>query len=282
MKRIIISLLIFSCFLITAFFIKKQEKVPAISQIQDIQGFTRIDGGIFRMGSPKKESGRWSKGGAENIRNVVIKSFYIAQHEVTQKEYFSVMKDEMPLIENLDLPVHSISWFEAVEFCNKLSELHDLEPVYTISYKTKKGETFVNYEKETVKWNKTANGYRLPTSAEWECAIRAGTKTAYYTGETIYKSHENFNPSFPQFENIVIMPIGSYLPNPWGLYDMAGNVWEWCWDWYERIWTSTGRIIRGGSYSCPIEDLRSAALSCSPANSKSIYGGFRLARSVFP
>jgi len=231
------------------------------------------------MGSPKKESGRWSKGNAENLRDITIESFYIAKYEVSQKDYFLVVKNEKYPTENEFLPIYNISWFEAIKFCNRLSELHGLEPAYIIFFDRILDDTFVNSKRKLVQWNKKASGYRLPTSAEWECAIRAGTKTPYYTGETLHENQANYNPGYPRNNNNKIMQVGSYPPNPWGLYDMAGNVWEWCWDWYEEWLPSTGKILRGGSFLSPVNELRSASLSCSPADSKGNYG-FRLARNV--
>jgi len=281
MKLKIIILIIIFIFLIFFYLIYKK---PTLSQYQDIIGFIRIDGGSFIMGSPGKEPGRWSKGWREKQRLAHVKSFYIAQYMVTQKEYYSIMKHEMPLVENENLPIYGISWFEAIEFCNKLSIKHELEPVYTIFYDRIKQqeESFIIYEWNVVHWNKKANGYRLPTNTEWECAIRADTRTPYYTGDTISINNANFNLYYPELGKTVIMPVGSYAPNPWGLYDMAGNVWEWCWDWSEISATSSGKVIRGGSFSSPVINLRSAAGSTAPIDNKNSNISFRLVRSVFP
>lgn len=279
MKKNVIFFVIIIFFILTFFIFKKKEPVKA--QIQDMQGFIRIDGGFFIMGSPRNELGRKSKGGVENRRLVFIKSFYIAQYEVTQKEYYSIINNEKLLIEDENIPIYNINWFDAIEFCNKLSELHGLNPVYTIFYDRIKDDSTVNYIRNIVKWNKKANGYRLPTSAEWECVIRAETRTPYYTGITMLETQANFNQYFPNFDKVSIMPIGNYPPNPWELYDMAGNAWEWCWDWYERFIPSTGKIIRGGSYNSSVKDLRSAALSASTISGRGS-AGIRLVRSALP
>jgi formylglycine-generating enzyme required for sulfatase activity len=281
MKQLVVVLLIFYCFLEFSCFTKMQKKVPAISQIQDIPGFIRIDGGLFTMGSPEKEIGRYSKIDEEKLKEIIVDSFYIAQHEVTRNDFFSVMKNEIIQIEDGYLPVNLISWFDAIEFCNKLSELHGLEPVYTIFYDKIKYEIYGNLKnnEEIAYWNKDANEYRLPTSAEWECAVRAGTKTPFYTGETITVGQANFDLHYPFKFDVKLMPVGSYQPNQWNLYDMAGNVYEWCWDWYDERLMFVGKIARGGDFLSHKKDLRSAAIVWTRPTAEKY--GFRLARSVF-
>jgi formylglycine-generating enzyme required for sulfatase activity len=119
------------------------------------------------------------------------------------------------------LPVEGVSWYDAVQYCNARSDLDNLTRAYTIK-KDAKGNI-------TVIWDMNANGWRLPTDAEWEIACRAGTPTAYNTGDALTEAQANFG----KIKNTTTT-VGSYnKPNEWGLHDMHGNVWEWCWDWYD-------------------------------------------------
>jgi formylglycine-generating enzyme required for sulfatase activity len=161
------------------------------------------------------------------------------------------------------LPVEKVSWDEAIEYCNRLSEQKGLTPVYSRSG-------------DSVLWDRKASGYRLPTEAEWEYACRAGTSTPFSTGDNITTHEANYNGNRPYNGNAkgsymqTTMPVGNYPPNPWGLYDMHGNVTEWCWDWYAEYSTASqtdpqgasggrrGRVARGGGYSEGGSDQRSA------------------------
>ena len=129
------------------------------------------------------------------------------------------------------LPATHTSWFEAVEYCNRVSELANLWPAYALA-----GE-----EGEAVVWDPAADGYRLPTEAEWEYACRAGTtgprygeldEIAWHRGNSGERVHRG----------------GEKAPNAWGLYDMIGNVWEWCWDVYDADVYKDYRVIKGGGW----------------------------------
>ena len=159
--------------------------------------------------------------------------FFMGKYEVTQKQFKDVMgyNPSYFTIESWigkwhnrifsdNAPVERVSWYEAVEFCNKLSILEGLEPVYTF--------TAIDAVWFNVKRDKTANGYRLPTEAEWEYACRAGTTTKYPTGDSL--SHEQENVFVGILDQT--QEVGSRQPNAWGLYDMNGNVNEWCDDYF--------------------------------------------------
>jgi len=229
--------------------------------------FVRINGGTFTMGSPANDRKRNSD---ETQHQVTVSSFYMGKYEVTQKEYQEVMGTNPSYFKEDNLPVESVSWYDAVEYCNKRSQKEGLTPAYTVNG-------------TNVTWNRNANGYRLPTEAEWEYACRAGTTTAYNTGRTISKRQANY---FGKKTSIV----GSFASNAWGLHDMHGNVWEWCWDWYgsyssaaqtDPMGASSGsyRVGRGGSWVNSAGLVRSAYRD-DPDPDYRIYSiGFRLARN---
>jgi formylglycine-generating enzyme required for sulfatase activity len=125
--------------------------------------------------------------------------------------------------------------------------------------------------REEVALNQDANGYRLPTEAEWEYACRAGTATVYSFGNSISVSQANYDDKSKNTKQGK-MPVGSYAPNPFGLYDMHGNVWEWCWD-----YRNGQRAVRGGGYLSWGEYLRSAFRNWSNPKLAGADDGFRVA-----
>jgi formylglycine-generating enzyme required for sulfatase activity len=226
-----------------------------------------IPKGTFMMGSPESEDER----GEGEFQNTVTISndFYLGVYEVTQSQYERVMVYNPSYFQgtivgnqNTDLPVENVSWNDAMEFCKKLSELPE--------------------EK------KAGRVYRLPTEAEWEYACRAGSKTAYSFGESS-QSLGDYAWFFENSNNRT-HPVGQKKPNAWGLYDMHGNVWEWCSDWYSeypKVATSdpTGpkecsvRVYRGGSWINDASVCRSAnRYGIFPSNRFRNFG-FRIAMS---
>lgn len=164
---------------------------------------------------------------------VEIKSFFLAKYLVTQDIYYNITQKSPSYFKGNQNPVESISWYDAICFCNLLSQREGLEECYSISSNG-----------ENVTYNTESNGYRLPTEAEWEYACRAGTtdvmygeidRIAWYKENSNGKTHE----------------VGKKEPNSWGLYDMLGNVWEWCWDIYDEETYGSYRIFRGGGWSDP-------------------------------
>ncbi|MHC6201746.1 formylglycine-generating enzyme family protein [Breznakiellaceae bacterium SP9] len=240
----------------------------------------RIQGGAFTMGSPANEAERWDWEGPQH--KVTLSSFSMSKTEVTQKDYQALMGKNPSSFTGDTLPVESVSWYDAVEYCNARSRKEGLTPAYTISG-------------TNVSWNQNANGYRLPTEAEWEYACRAGTTTPFSTGSNISTAQANYNGNYPYNGNSkgtyreATTAVGSFAPNSWGLYDMHGNVWEWCWDWYDAYSSGdqtdplgaasgSSRVWRGGGWGYYAADLRSANRVGDVPTRCSGYLGFRLVR----
>lgn len=192
---------------------------------------------------------------------VVIKPFLLARYPVTN-EIYNAVSPKSSIAVGDKKPAENVSWYEAVSFCNLLSRKAGLKECYSIS---NDGESIV------CDWE--SNGYRLPTEAEWEYACRAGTR-GYRYGE-IDKIAWYYENSEGRTRD-----VGEKEPNAWGLYDMLGNIWEWCWDIYDEKVYGSYRIFRGGGWC---DEARSCGASCrrrSHPNFRIDDLGFRLARSV--
>jgi len=211
--------------------------------------------------------------------SITVSSFYICKYEVTQEEYQQVMGKNPSKLKGKKLPVEQVKWYDAIEYCNKLSSMDRLTPAYTING-------------EEVTWNRSANGYRLPTEAEWEYACRAGTTTNFNTGNDITTSQASIYNKVLKSDAQKTKPVGSFRPNAWGLYDMHGNVDEWCWDWYDDNLpsgtqidptgpiTGTVRVIRGGNYRSVKSELGSSARGKFSPTFSSFRTGFRIVRNA--
>ncbi|MBT9779645.1 SUMF1/EgtB/PvdO family nonheme iron enzyme [Clostridium sp. MCC353] len=255
-------------------------------------GFVRIQGGTFQMGSPEEEAWRSAD---EILHAVTLDDFYMSPYEVTQDEYSQVMGANPSAFFGDEFPVETVSWLDAIRFCNTLSERQGLEPVYEIA-------------DNTVSWNRDASGYRLPTEAEWEYACRAGTTTPFNTQTSISAEEANYWGDYPYMiednyfsqGNLETKPgvyrqtttaVGSFLPNAWGLYDMHGNVGEWVWDYYGAYESTslenptgpesgTRRVNRGGGWNDFAKNLRSAYRAAMPQENSAYNVGLRLARNA--
>jgi formylglycine-generating enzyme required for sulfatase activity len=239
----------------------------------------RIQGGTFTMGSPASEANRDSD---EVQHRVTVSSFYMGKYEVTQKEYAALMGTNPSNFKGDNLPVEMVTWYDAVNYCNARSRSEGLTPAYTVSG-------------TNVTWNRSATGYRLPTEAEWEYACRAGTTTPFSMGSNITTNQANYDGNNPYNGNAKgtyrakTTAVGSFAPNAWGLYDMHGNVREWCWDWFGDYGTAaqtdpmgvssgSNRVFRGGSWFSNGQYLRSAFRYGYTPSYRDIYLGFRLLR----
>ena len=288
MKKILLIFVL----LCAVLFVQQLSNISAQSQGSVPYGFVRINGGTFTMGSPANEPQRDSD---ETQRQVTVSGFFMGSYQVAQWEYEEVMGTNPGNFKGPTLPVN-VNWFDAVEYCNRRSQQEGLTPAYTISG---------SGDNRTVTWNRNANGYRLPTEAEWEYACRAGTTTPFNTGNNITTAQANFYGESPYNNNArgiyryMTTPVGNFAANAWGLFDMHGNVWEWCWDWYGTYPSSAqtdpvgpasgdGRVIRGGSWVSHGQELRSANRSYAPPSTVAdidhsgfYYAyGFRVVRSL--
>jgi formylglycine-generating enzyme required for sulfatase activity len=228
-----------------------------------------VEGGTFQMGSTNGYDDE------KPVHTVTVKSFYMGKYEVTQKEWVAIMGSNPSNFKGDNLPVEQVSWNDAIEYCNRLSQKEGLTPAYRGSV-------------DSMVCNFNASGYRLPTEAEWEYAAKGGNKdyityeysggngvdgVAWYGGNSGSSTH----------------PVGTKQPNSLGLYDMSGNVWEWCWDWYgsysggsqtDPRGASSGsyRVFRGGGWHSVAAFVRSAFRSYYTPSSRYFSLGFRLVR----
>ena len=193
---------------------------------------------------------------------VDILPFLLGKFPVTQEFYFEVTKEESSTFKGNKHPVETITWKEAVCFCNVLSIRTGLTPCYTIQE-----------EKEEISLDITADGFRLPTEAEWEYACKAGTTGIRY-GEL------NKIAWFKDNSEKTTHTVGQKEPNAWGLYDMLGNVWEWCSDIYDENVYGSYRIIRGGGWCDEARSVMATTRRRShPIKFKIDDLGFRIARN---
>jgi formylglycine-generating enzyme required for sulfatase activity len=200
----------------------------------------------------------------------------MSKYEITQKEYEAVIGANPSRFKGPDLPVETVTWYEAIEYCNRRSIKEGLTPAYQGSG----GSVVCDFQ---------ANGYRLPTEAEWEYAAAEGNKAGLTYEYRESNSVEAVGWYNENSENST-HAVGTKQPNSLGLYDMSGNVWEWCWDWYGGYSSDSQtdprgpasgsrRVLRGGSWHSNAQDLRSAnRLNYGPL-SRSSYLGFRVVRT---
>ena len=236
-------------------------------------------------------------------RNLEIASFYMSDHPVTRGEYKAVMGSDPSTAGAYDKdgnkltgdaannnPVNNVSWYDALVYCNTRSIKENLTPCYAIGGKTDPKDwgdvpSRIDSKWDAAKCDFTANGYRLPTEAEWEWAVRGGENYTYAGSDTIgdvawYKGNTNGTRT---------RDVKTKKANAYGLYDMSGNVWEWCWDWYGIISSDTAssgpasgslRCQRGGSWYNGADCAQVANRYNSSQNGRGNNFGFRLVRNA--
>jgi formylglycine-generating enzyme required for sulfatase activity len=259
-----------------------------------------IPAGRFLMGSPRTELGR---GRDEAQHPVELSAFRLGRYLVTQGQWLATMGQNPSIFKGGErLPAEGLTWYDCIEFCNLQSRKEGLTPCYRYQDLGTDPERWPRdwklHPHDHILCDWGADGYRLPTEAEWEYACRAGTSTATPYGPSLSSAQANFNGEHPYHHarrgpNLrQTVPVGSYPANPWGLYDLLGNTSQWCWDWYgdypegeQRDPRGAGpgsgrRVYRGGSWFNYGEDLRSANRFHDAPQFRldMLPGGLRLAR----
>lgn len=257
--------------------------------------FVSVGAGTFAMGSPPGEPERDKNETQHHV--TLTRPFYLGVYEVTQREFTHVISFNPSTVKGSDrLPVQAVTWFDAISFCNRLSKLDGLEAAYEMSNLRMDGLDITDAE---VRWIFSSAGYRLPSEAEWEFACRAGTTTAFSFGDTVTSEQANFDGLTPynggpkgQFRNHPL-EVDAFRANPFGLYQMSGNVFEYVWDFYDQYPANhqtdptgpergTLRVRRGGAYTSPARHMRSAVRHGVPPSAPLFHHGFRVARNIVP
>ena len=254
--------------------------------------FVFVPGGTFLMGRPDRPAlgsvdatSTWDDEKPQH--EVRLSAFALAATPVTQAAWEAVMGSNPSYFkgrpDSARRPVESVSWFDAVRFCNRLSEREGRAPAYAIGA----GDT------PEVRAVPGANGYRLPTEAQWEYACRAGSRGAFWSGDA--EADLARVGWYDRNSGVETHPVGTKEPNPWGLYDVHGNVWEWCWDGYDSAWYAdpaargldptgpsrgSGRVMRGGSYGLTAGRCRAAIRNWDEPSHRNWNWGFRPALPV--
>ena len=245
------------------------------------EGFVFVEGGTFQMGD------RFGEGSSNELplHDVTLNSFYMAETEVTQAEYEELIGNN-PSNSSYGIgdnyPVNTVSWYDMIAYCNAKSTAEGLTPVYSGSGTS-----------TTCDWN--ANGYRLPTEAEWEYAARGGNEGDNDNYRYSGCHNESDLPNYAWYSSnssSTSHEVGTKLHNQLGLYDMSGNLWEWCWDWYDSSYYSSSpssnphgadggsyRVLRGGYWSNSAHPCRVAHRADYTPSYTDYYFGFRVCRN---
>jgi len=282
-----------------------------------------IPAGAFMMGSNSFTDGLGNDPtDAAPRHQVTLSAYWMDKYEVTSQQYWKVYMwatnngysfAVAGAVKAPKHPVHSVNWYDCVKWCNARSQMEGLTPCYYTSATKTPANVYkgvptsaVDIQNGWVNW--TTNGYRLPTEAEWEKAARGGAvamrfpwsdayiitnSRANYNGDTTYKydlGPNGYNPRFDDATEPYTSPAGYFAPNGYGLYDMTGNVMEWCWDWYDVYGSAsvtdpqgpsdgTERVLRGGSWNyLPTYSRVARRAKIAPDSTRASYMGFRCVR----
>jgi uncharacterized repeat protein (TIGR02543 family) len=260
--------------------------IPVVVEVEMVH----VSGGSFQMG----DTDGYGFDDEQPVHTVTVSGFYMGKYDVTQAQYQGVMGTNPSAGYGVgnNYPVYDINWYDALVFCNNLSIMQGLTPAYRINGNTDPAAWGNIPSSSNTAWNAVelvsgSTGYRLPTEAQWEYACRAGTTTAFNTGTQITNNTGWYNSNSDNKTH----PVGQKPANAWGLYDMHGNVYEWCWDWYgsypseaqtDPVGASSGstRVVRGGSFISDSINIRSAVRlpRVDSPSGQSAALGFRLTR----
>ena len=255
-----------------------------------ILGMVFVRGGSFEMG---RNLGTDNYGDVAPVHTVTLTSFYMGKYQVTQSQYATVMRSNPGSSYENNHPLYNVSWYDALVFCNRLSIAEGFTPAYQINDSTDPAAWGTVPTSSNSTWNAAeivsgSTGYRLPTEAQWEYAAKGGNGSP---GNYTYAGSNTVGDVawYSSNSGSATHAVGTKAPNGLGLYDMSGNVEEWCWDWYgsysssaqtDPLGASSGpsRVLRGGSWFDAAESVRSAYRYSNGPNSRSSGFGFRLAR----
>ena len=269
---------------------RKIEKLTTITAHSEMK-LRRIPGGRFYMGS--HDSDEYLRNNEHPQHRVIIPSnFFVSVYPITQKQFQDLMEyNPSVVVEDENCPVDSVTWFSAVEFCNKMSEAESLSPYYELKAVRRRANNSIENANVSILGG---DGYRLPTEAEWEYACRAGSITPWCFGDQVLDVGEY--AWFYDNSTKETHPVGQRKPNSWGLFDMHGNVMEWCYDWYNESQyqqyaeedvenpmgpeEGTAKVLRGGAWQFGAEATRCAYRNSSAPDAAAGVIGFRICRNA--
>jgi len=270
--------------------VRQGQTVSAVIERLVPNNMVRIQGGTFQMGSNNAYMDE------KPVHTVTLSGFYMGKYEVTQKEYQAIMGTNPSNFKGDNLPVENVNWYDALVFCNKLSMAEGLSPAYSINNSTNLSNWGTVPTNSNSTWDKVvivsgSNGYRLPTEAQWEYAARGGNGTP---GNYTYSGGNNVGDVAWYDDNSgnSTHAVGTKKPNGLGLYDMSGNVMEWCWDQY-GVYSGNAqtdpagavaaydfRMLRGGSWLNKASFAHSVVRSVDYPGRRQENYGFRVVRPL--